>query len=531
MATKEQIYKVLVDANPNFGKVDMDTAFRAASKMNPAWGEAIAQATEPSQAQLMMQEPISIPDMPGEAGRSLSITPEQVGKVATTPGVLPAATAMLAAPLTGGMSAIPAALAIGAAAAGGEAARQGLTGKLDVGGIAKEGALGALGEGAVRGTLAGAEAGINAVKGYAANSPRLLSEMARFFTTLTKKEVKPQTVLEAMQRPGMAAEMTEAERIASEAKFAKEPASRNMAMTEKVVVANRGAKKLGEVQTELRNLRTMSGKMIEKADTDLAMIAKAKKMDLIDLGPIAKEVYDDIYRPMATNPILKDAPGMKQLETKLAEMAADPAITIEDAIKTKKLIAKIYEDFGNKGVMAVPEVKTLSLAMTKVRQGLDKAIKERATAIGYKDYEKVYKSYGEFANNYDTNLLDWFGSKEGHKQIVGRFNKLSGEINTKAVNLDMLKGIGDTLPNNAASAHIRKQIKELSDELVLHNLYTDIGSAPSSWWTGLVREYVAHPAIKGLVKVAQPTKTVLPKTIPGATPAGLLGLSGMENEK
>lgn len=48
MPTREQLYKVLVDSNPNFGKVDMETAFKAAGNINPAWRDALAQVEQPA---------------------------------------------------------------------------------------------------------------------------------------------------------------------------------------------------------------------------------------------------------------------------------------------------------------------------------------------------------------------------------------------------------------------------------------------------------------------------------------------------
>jgi len=115
MATKEQIYQALISANKNFEKVDMDTALKAASKMNKSWGEAVAQSEDFATPQQEIGPGLGAGKATAIRGRSAS---EQFG------AGLPMAGAM-AGGVVGALSPVPGGAYMGAGlgAAAGEAAR------------------------------------------------------------------------------------------------------------------------------------------------------------------------------------------------------------------------------------------------------------------------------------------------------------------------------------------------------------------------------------------------------------------------
>lgn len=453
------------------------------------------------------------------AGVGLGQWPETVTarQAITTPGVLPAIAGLAATPFTGGLSLLPAAAATGLAMGGGEAARQLIAGgeKTPTEAAVKIGKEVGIGAGSVLVFGAGSAA-LSGLRSYVAQSPRILTALARTASALTGKKLSAETILEGIQRLGVSAKMPQIEAAVSSEKAS------NLAASGLKEAQLRGGQTLIRLQKRLKNQRLLMGKEIEKVDNQLVSMAGEGK---IDLSGAAKRMYDEFYLPTVNNPILKDLPGTKQLGNKLAEIGANPVISISDAIKTKRIISKIYEDFSNKGAMAVQDIDTLNLAMKGIRKELDSAIKGKANSLGFTGYKKTYKDFSKFADDYDSELLPMFGAKEGRMAVEARINTLAGQANAGDLRLEIIKDAKKYLPKDSHEKTTAKVMDDFTDYLVLNSIYKDFSGAPSSLTVGLARLAV-EPAVKGLSKVRAPTPPYSPGIPARLTGPAISGITG-----
>jgi hypothetical protein len=425
----------------------------------------------------------------------------------TSPTAMSLGAGLAAAPFTEGMSLLPQIATMGAVQGGAALAGQKLRGEeTDLLKAGKEAGKGALWQGVFGAPVAAYQG----VRSYIANSPRILDKLAKFAATTVKRDIKAPTILEAIQREGVPAKMESVERATEKIKFSSDKATANLAMTEKKKAEEIGVNALNRAQQRLKNQRIYYGKQIEKADNELVSLAKSKQVwpggmnaNSISLDDISKKAFLDYYEPIRSNPILKDSVSLGKLESTLANMASKPTITIEEAIQAKRLIPKIFEDFSNKGVMAVKDIDTLTLAMKSIRQGLDKALKQKAKDLGASNYATAYKKFGKFADDYDSEFLPMFGAKEGKMASAARFNSLTGLVNSGDLRLEVVKHIKDFIPKDSHGGVTAKVIDDMTDYLVLSSLYKDLGSAPSSTVVGYLRLGM-EPAIKNLAKIRAP---------------------------
>lgn len=469
---------------------------------------------------------ITLPGIDGEPPRTLSVTPEQVSKIATD--LLPIGGAMAAGaaatPFLGGMGAIPAGLvamgAAGAGAATGEAARQKIEGEeMSPKKMAVTGATYAAGEGLFQ-TIGIAA---NAAKNYIINSPRILDKIARILASVTKGEYTKSNILGALDRAGVPAAMKAIEAETEAVKFA--PRGTGKLAAENVTTATKvGAEKMASVQRGLKEMRTLAGKEVDAVDNLLVETARAKGNNIIDLAPIAKEI-DDTILAIETNPILSGAVNTTKLRTIGAKIAKNPNMAIDDAIKTKRMISDIFEDFGNKGVMAVRERDLLTETMSSVRVKLKEAIQKKADELGIKEFSRVYKDFGKFADDYDTELVPLFGSKEGAKFLEDRFISLSNEITRRGNVLENVQGSISTLFPSKNAQDVAKNISDLTDMLLIRSIYQDIGHAPSSELTGMIRAMVVSPTAQKFIKGANVSKSgkAISPTMPSKVAPGIVG--------
>jgi hypothetical protein len=289
-----------------------------------------------------------------------------------------------------------------------------------------------------------------------------------------------------------------------------------------------GAEKMASVQKGLKDMRGLAGKEIDAVDNLLVETARAKGNNLIDLSPIAKEI-DDTILAIETNSILSGAVNTAKLKAIGKNIAKNPSMPIDDAIKTKRMISSIFEDFSNKGVMAIKDRDLLTETMSSVRVQLKDAIAKKAEELGVKQFGEVYKSFGKFADDYDTELLPLFGSKEGAKFLEDRFISLSNEITRRGNVLENVQGtIGSLFPSSNAK-EVANSISDLTDMLLVRSIYQDIGHAPSSGVIGLVRSMMASPAAQSFVKGANITKAgrAIAPQMPSGMAAGLVGANQM----
>jgi len=353
-----------------------------------------------------------------------------VSAAKVAPKLLPAAgmvaASMAAAPFVAGM-ALPtaAALGIGAAAAGagvGKIAEQKVTGQdINMAEVGKSAGEAALWESGFRALGMAAKP----IASYVANSPRILNAIARITSSLTNKGVSTSSILEGMQRPGLGGKMGKIEETTKNIKYGK-PSVRNLAMDEVTVAKKEGAAVLGNVQKTLRDIREEVGKEIDAVDEALDMAAFKKGDNYIDISPVTKNIADDLSFIQA-NPLLKDAISTTKLENIVQNVAKQPDMTIADAIKTKKTIQKVFEDFSNVWVMKVKDMDILEQSMKDTRQILDGIIKKKAVDLGMPEYADTYEKFGKYAYDYDETLMPLFGSKEGQMATTSRLELLQAE--------------------------------------------------------------------------------------------------------
>ena len=425
----------------------------------------------------------------------------------TSPTALSLGAGLAMAPFTEGMSLLPAMGAMGAAQGGAELVGQKLRGEeTDILKAGKEAGKGALWQGVFGAPVAAYQG----VKSYIASSPRILDKLAKLASTAVRQDIKAPTILEAIQRGGVPAKMEAVERATKKVKYSSDKDVANLALTEKKQSQAMGVNALNRIQRRLKNQRLYYGKKIEKADDELISLAKSKQVwpggtdaNSIPLDDISRKAFLDYYEPIRSNPILKDSVNLGKLEATLANMASKPTITIKEAIQSKRLISKIFEDFSNKGTMAVRDIDTLTLAMKSIRQGLDKAIKNKAVELGASNYAQTYKKFGKFADDYDSEFLPMFGAKEGRMASASRFNNLTGLVNSGDLRLEVVKGVKDFIPKDAHGKVTAKAVEDMTDYLVLSSLYKDLGSAPSSSFVSYLR-MAMEPAVKSLAKIRAP---------------------------
>lgn len=456
------------------------------------------------------------------AGVGLGQWPETITarQAITTPGVLPAIAGLAAMPLTGGLSLLPAAGLTGLAMGGGEAARQLIAGgeKTPTEAAIKIGKEAGIGAGSVLVFGAGSAA-LSGLRSYVAQSPRILTALARTASALTGKKLSAETILEGIQRPGVSAKMPQIEAAVSSEKAS------NLAASGLKEAQLRGGQTLIRLQKRLKNQRLLMGKEIEKVDNQLVDMSMRAGKEKIDLSVAAGKMFDEFYLPTIGNPILKDLPGTIKLGNKLTEIAVNPVISVGDAIKTKRIISQIYEDFSNKGVMNVQDINTLNLAMKGIRKELDIAIKGKAKDLGFTGYKKTYQNFSKFADDYDSELLPIFGAKEGRMSVEARINNLAGQANAGDLRLEIIKDAKRFLPKDVHEKTTAKVMDDFTDYLVLNSIYKDFSGAPSSLTVGLARLAV-EPAVKGLSKVRAPIPPYSPSIPARLTGPAISGITG-----
>jgi hypothetical protein len=468
-----------------------------------------------------------VPDEPVTSGPQ-TVSGQDMGKwprmatvreIASKPGLLPAVGGLALGMATPGLGLLRAAGAVGLGMSGGEGYRQiAAGGEKTVGeSLSKIGEQQALGVGSTLLLGAGGQA-FSGIRSYVANSPRILNALAKTVGSLTNKTLNPKTILEAIQRIGVAEKMPGIEKTVADIKYAPSTSKiANLAESELAQTQKQGGVTLLRLQNRLKNQRLLMGKEIEKADNQLIDIAQKKADSYVDLTDIGDNIYKEYYLPVIDNPVLKDLPGIKALGNKLAEIGANPVISIADAIKAKKLIAKVYEDFSKKGVMNIQDIDTLNLAMKQIRKGLDGKIKEKAVSLGYSDYAKTYKRFGKYADDYDSELMPILGSGENRMAVENRINKLAGQVNAGDLRLEIIKDVKKFVPKDSHTKVTEKTMDDLTDYLVLNSIYKDMGSAPSSFTVGLSR-LALEPVTKSLVKIRN-AKPYIPTVAKTVTPA------------
>lgn len=435
------------------------------------------------------------------------------GKMA--PKLLPAAGmiagGMAAAPLTAGMS-IPATMAIGGAMAGagaglGKGIEQKIEGQpLDMGSISKEAGKAAAWETGFR-TI-----GITApyVARYVAQSPRILNGIAKVLSAFTKGEYTSHNILEAMERAGVPAAMKAIESETEALKFA--PRGTGKMSAENVTVATKkGGEKLAQVQKDLKEMRDTAGAEIGKADAELVTVANQKGVNSIPLKDIVNDLDAEILE-IETNPILSQVVNVGPLKKMLAELTKKPnaSMSIEDAIKTKRMISDLFGDFGNRGAMTVQESSLVQRSMMRTRTKLKELIQGKASDLGLTGFKDAYGKFGDFADDYDITLKPLFGSKEGGKFLEDRFIGLSNEIARRGNVLENVSNTSKLLYPTQKVGEVSKNINDLTDLMILRSIYQDIGHAPSSEITGMVRSLFVSPLAKKAIKMGNITEVAKP---------------------
>ena len=252
----------------------------------------------PDEVQLSGDQPVS--------GQQLSNWPRMATarEIAATPGLLPAVGGIAAGIASRGATLLPSAAAIGFGMAGGEAYRQITAGYEPTATeaftkILTQSAIGTGGTLAVGLPLAG-------ISKYISTSPRILSLLAKFIGNVTNKQLKPTTILEGVQRLGVAEKMPQIERNVAATKYAPMTAKEsNLAANELAESQKMGGYALTRLQARLKNQRLLMGKEISKADDKLVLKAGNPDIDLTNIG---QNLYNEYYLPAVNNPVLKDLP-------------------------------------------------------------------------------------------------------------------------------------------------------------------------------------------------------------------------------
>lgn len=451
---------------------------------------------------------------------------EQFGPVAAErtvkalPSLLPVAGMMAGSALAGpGVLAGMAGAGLGAAA--GKAGEVAITGE----GTAKEVGVEALKSGAIEGLFRGLGVTASAVKNYVVNSPRILNTIADLLSSATKGEFTSSNLKTALERAGVPGAMKAIEGETDAIKFAPRGKG-NLAIENVNVATKQGAEKMAEVQKGLKEMRILAGQEVAKADDLLIEAARRKGESIINLEPIAKELGQEILA-IKNNPVLSPVVNTRKLEHLLKSLNKEPNLSIDDAIKTKRMISSIFEDFSNKGVMTVKDADMVSSFMAKTRVKIKELIHQKARDLGVTQYDEVYSKFGEFADNYDETLQPLFGSKEGAKFLEDRFIQLSNEITRRGNVLENVQNTSKLLFPAKNAEQVGKGINDLTDLLIIRSIYQDVGAAPSSGLVGAIRKFVVSPVAKGFVKAGNITeagKAVAPAAPSAAAPIANLAM-------
>lgn len=495
--TEDELWNRIVKRKPALAKFDRQEVLNRVFQRKPELRDSIIYAPRQELADNTLES-----DAPQYTQAGAMQTVDWFKK----PGNLAMTAGLLAAPFTGGQS-IPAAIGTQALiGGGGEAARQILKGGEETSlESAKKIGLEAAKGGAFQSLFAAPSLAYGGLRNYIASSPRVLNAIAQTIGAVTKKDIKPNTILEGIQRSGLPEKMGQIEKATEKVKYAGDQKVANLAMSEMKTTQAKAVDVLGRTQARLKNQRILLGKQIEKVDNELVSHAKNSvnkygvDANNINLEGIGQKMVTEFYEPIKNNPILKDTVGIKKLEDVLVNISKKPNITIDEAIKTKRLIANIFEDFSNKGRMSVADNDTITLAMKGIRKELDTAIKSKATQLGFKGYSKTYNNFSKFADDYDSELLPMFGSKESRMAKLERVKRLTDQVNSGDLNLEVVKGTKAFVPNDKTG----KVMDDLTDYLVLNSVYKDMSGAPSSMAVGLARMGL-EPITKSLVKVRAP---------------------------
>jgi hypothetical protein len=433
--------------------------------------------------------------------------------VKALPSLLPVA-GMMAGSALGPPGILAGAAYAGGGAMAGKAAENIIRGEGVSKGTIWEGAKGAALEGFFRGAGVAAEAAIK----YVANSPRILNALANIASGLTKGEYTPFSIKSALERAGVPGAMKAIEEETEATKFAPRGKG-NLAVENVNIATKKGSEKMAEVQNNLKAMRDAAGKEVGRVDDLLAKTA-TQKGETIATTEITNAIKQDI-KDIKDNPLLAPIINTKKMEALVKSLEKTPTMTVEQAIKARRLIKKEFEDFSNKGAMAVKDYDLVSQTMSKSRVKLKELIQLKAKQLGITEFDDVYKSFGKFADDFDDNLAPLFGSKEGAKFLEDRFISLSNEIVRRGNVLENIQNTKSLLLDDRTGA-VAKSIDDLTDMLIIRSLYQNTGTSPSSPTAGVFRKMVVEPLVQSFVKagnIAEAAKPLAPATPTLVAPA------------
>lgn len=480
MATKEQIYKVLVDSNPNFGQVDMDTALKAASNMNPAWGEAIASAE--SSAPAMALPPKGEP---------------QLGTATAIRGLAPTEKAAEWAPAVGGtvggiggfLMGGPAGAAVGTAggAAVGKYIEQKYHGSPDLMERASE-----IGKEASLQALAG-EAIPMGLKGAAVATKNVSSMLSRGMAGLMSAARGTKPSYESISRFLMSKGPSEAIATGKDTLSAMRETN-EMARLSSAVEKN-ATEEFQKLQNAIETHRSTLGKAVERADKSLSTRMKGITIDMSkradDYGNQLNAVMSD-----ARSAEYVKTPEYNKMQTFVENLKNAPYADIDSLIAFRRTLDEQIN--WRKMPLAEPIPDAVERVMKYMRDDISNRIKAEAKKKGLSVYPKIYDKFSAFAENWSNTLRKAYGAaNESDMANADAFTKFVNLFNKSGYRAEVLKGTADMLP-----PAYRVLVDKLMDHAAAHNILTEIG-APSSPLAGVIRELMVNPTTLNMLKAGK----------------------------
>lgn len=477
MATREQIYKVLVDSNPNFGKVDMDTALKAAANINPAWGEAIKMSgSEPL--------PKGEPDLgAGKATAIRGLTPaEKAVEWAPAVGGAIGGLTGFATPVPGG-----AAIGTGLGAGLGKYIEQKYRGSPDLMERAGE-----VGKEMTSQALAG-EAIPMGLKGAAAATKNVSAMLARGIAGMMSAARGTKPSYESIARFLTSKGPSEAVEAGKETLSAMRETN-EMARLSSAVEKN-ATEDFTKLQGAIENHRNTLGKAVERADKALSNRMKGVT---IDMGKRADDYGNQL------NAVMSDArsaeyiktPEYAKLQTFVENLKNAPYADIDSLIAFRRTLDEQIN--WRKMPLAEPVPDAVERVMRYVRDDISKRIKAEASKKGLSVYPKIYDKFSNFAESWSNTLRKAYGAaNESELASADAFTKFVNLFNRSGYKAEILKGTADMLPPAD-----RAMVDRVIDSAAAHNILTEIG-APSSPMAGLIREMMVNPTTLNMLKAGK----------------------------